>query len=179
MNKKYVLFGIIVLAVIAIYVYRNQPKKNETSTIVNTDKTATYNCPKGKFIKATFHLPEDKTVDIVLSDGRKITVTHTISGSGARYANKDESFVFWNKGDTAFTEEKGKTTYDNCVTSNNDTSTSLANPASVNCGKVGGNLVIQKNQDGSEYGMCYFGKNKGCEEWALFRGECPVGGKQL
>lgn len=179
MNKKYVLFGIIVLAVIAIYVYRNQPKKIETSTIVNTDKTAIYNCPKGKYIKATFHLPGDQSVDIILSDGRSMSLPHTISGSGARYANADESFVFWNKGDTAFTEEKGKTTYDNCVTTESDTTTTLANPASVNCGKVGGNLVIQKNPDGSEYGMCYFGKNKGCEEWALFRGECPVGGEQL
>jgi membrane-bound inhibitor of C-type lysozyme len=25
--------------------------------------------------------------------------------SGARYANKDETFVFWNKGDTAFVTE--------------------------------------------------------------------------
>jgi len=39
------------------------------------------------------------------------------SGSGARYANGDESFVFWNKGDTAFIEEDGKTTYADCVTS--------------------------------------------------------------
>ena len=28
-----------------------------------------------------------------------------MSGSGARYANKDESFVFWNKGNTAFITE--------------------------------------------------------------------------
>jgi len=28
-----------------------------------------------------------------------------MSASGARYANKDETFVFWNEGDTAFVTE--------------------------------------------------------------------------
>jgi len=38
------------------------------------------------------------------------------STSGARYANKDETFVFWNKGDTAFVTEgkDGKETYSGC-----------------------------------------------------------------
>jgi len=38
-----------------------------------------------------------------------------ISASGARYANTDESIVFWNKGDTAFIQEGDVTTYENCV----------------------------------------------------------------
>jgi membrane-bound inhibitor of C-type lysozyme len=39
-----------------------------------------------------------------------------MSGSGARYANADESFVFWNKGDTAFiTEGGGKEIYSGYV----------------------------------------------------------------
>ncbi|MDO8871752.1 MAG: DUF333 domain-containing protein [Methanoregula sp.] len=48
---------------------------------------------------------------------------------------------------------------------------SLANPASVNCGKVGATSEILKNPDGSEYGMCKFPNSTSCEEWALFRGE--------
>jgi len=56
------------------------------------------------------------------------------------------------------------------------TQTQLANPASTNCLKVGGNLVIQKRGDGGEYGLCYFEDNRACEEWALLRGECPLGG---
>lgn len=52
----------------------------------------------------------------------------------------------------------------------------IANPASVNCEKVGGNLVIEKRGDGGEYGLCYFGDNRACEEWALLRGDCPWGG---
>ena len=55
-------------------------------------------------------------------------------------------------------------------------STQLANPASANCLKLGGNLVIQKRGDGGEYGLCYFEDNRACEEWALLRGDCPLGG---
>jgi hypothetical protein len=47
----------------------------------------------------------------------------------------------------------------------------LANPASVNCGKVGATSVIMNNPDGSQYGMCNFPNGTSCEEWALFRGE--------
>jgi hypothetical protein len=57
-----------------------------------------------------------------------------------------------------------------------DTSTSLANPASVNCVKQGGTLEIQTKEDGSQYGLCYFDDARACEEWAMMRGDCPVGG---
>ena len=46
-----------------------------------------------------------------------MTVPHAISASGARYAKPDESFVFWNKGDTAFITEGANSaeTYSACV----------------------------------------------------------------
>ncbi|MFA6416522.1 MAG: DUF333 domain-containing protein [Candidatus Paceibacterota bacterium] len=56
--------------------------------------------------------------------------------------------------------------------------TQMANPASVNCQKVGGRLVIDKRGDGGEYGLCYFEENRACEEWTLMRGDCPVGGRK-
>lgn len=52
----------------------------------------------------------------------------------------------------------------------------MGNPASIHCVKKGGQLVIEKNSMGSEYGVCLFDSNRQCEEWALFRGDCPVGG---
>lgn len=55
----------------------------------------------------------------------------------------------------------------------------LANPASVNCIKQGGELKIEKRGDGGEYGVCNFDDNMSCEEWALMRGECPVGGVKI
>ena len=52
----------------------------------------------------------------------------------------------------------------------------LANPASVNCAEQGGTLTIETRGDGGEFGVCSFEDNLQCEEWALFRGECPAGG---
>ncbi|HRY36283.1 MAG TPA: DUF333 domain-containing protein [Candidatus Magasanikbacteria bacterium] len=51
----------------------------------------------------------------------------------------------------------------------------MANPASVNCAEKGGTLEIKENGVG-QYGLCFFDDNRACEEWALMRGECPLGG---
>jgi len=52
----------------------------------------------------------------------------------------------------------------------------MANPASVNCGNIGGTTEIKTSADGSQYGMCTFTNGTTCEEWALFRGEgCQAG----
>ncbi|MCI0454163.1 MAG: DUF333 domain-containing protein [Candidatus Dadabacteria bacterium] len=52
----------------------------------------------------------------------------------------------------------------------------IANPASEYCIKSGGRLSIEKRGDGGEYGVCLFDDNMQCEEWALLRGDCPLGG---
>ena len=76
---------------------------------------AVFRCdmPKDSFISSVFY--KDR-VSLTLSNGRRITLPHALSADGARYANADESFVFWNKGNTAFVTENGTTTYDGCVT---------------------------------------------------------------
>lgn len=81
-------------------------------------KTVTFACSDSKTIIATFYLQDDKFVDLKLIDGRNMSIPHAISASGARYAKSDESFVFWNKGDTAFVTEGATSsveTYSNCV----------------------------------------------------------------
>jgi len=55
-------------------------------------------------------------------------------------------------------------------------STALANPASVNCKEKGGTSVNKTMPSGGQYGLCYFDDNRACEEWAMFQGDCPVGG---
>ncbi len=74
-----------------------------------------YTCAQEKIIQASFY---EEEVRLVLNDGRRMTLPQTISASGIRYANADESFVFWSKGNTAFITEgtSGKETYSNCVT---------------------------------------------------------------
>jgi len=62
---------------------------------------------------------------------------------------------------------------------NNEPKPAIANPASQNCIFKGGNLEIKKNPGGSEYGVCTFAEGKQCEEWALYRGDCPEGGVEV
>lgn len=59
-------------------------------------------CDGDKTIDAKFYADR---VSVVMSDGRKMTLSQTVSASGARYAAADEAVVFWNKGDTAFVTE--------------------------------------------------------------------------
>ena len=93
---------------------------------------AAYACDANRTITATYYSQAAATtpppgqppvpsgsVAITLSDGRAMRLPQTISASGIRYANADESFVFWSKGATAFVAEGvGNTasqTYANCI----------------------------------------------------------------
>ena len=55
----------------------------------------------------------------------------------------------------------------------------IANPASQNCVAKGGKLAIEERAGLGQLGVCYFEDNRQCEEWALMRGECPVGGVKV
>ena len=77
---------------------------------------AQFSCAGGKTIDAAFFNAAPSHVELVLSDGRRLTLPQAMSGSGARYASADERVVFWNKGDTAFIDEQGRQTYADCRT---------------------------------------------------------------
>ena len=174
-----ITMGVFVLTKKTMVQAPSIPIENPAVSQEGIINAVTFNCVGNKTINAIFF--KDK-VELALSDKRNMLIPQGISGSGARYANQDESFIFWNKGDTAFIEEKGLMTYKDCLVANENKSeetpapVGLANPASTNCAKVGGNLVIETKPDGSQYGLCYFEDNRACEEWALLRGDCPVGG---
>ena len=93
------------------------PPQSATGSAISQGEVikATFYCTDGKSITAEFDNADDK-VNLTLSDGRTWTLPIAMSASGARYANADETQVFWNKGDTAFIEENGQTTYNDCAT---------------------------------------------------------------
>lgn len=65
-------------------------------------------------IKKPF-LPQG-SVSLKLGDGRKMILRQTISTNGARYANPDQSLVFWGKGkNRALIIEHNTITFANCV----------------------------------------------------------------
>ena len=92
--------------------FDSSPVYELSDTILNS---VIFNCSESKNIKAIFY--KDR-VYISLSDGRNMSLPQVLSASGARYANFDQSFVFWNKGNTAFINENGVTTYKDCSIKN-------------------------------------------------------------
>lgn len=82
------------------------------SANTNAITAATFNCKDDKFINAIFF---DDKVELNLSDGDSLLLLQTISASGARYTNTGESFVFWNKGDTALLQQGKNTIYEDCL----------------------------------------------------------------
>ena len=84
-----------------------------TSSILDSADGFLFTCDGGESLKAAF---SDGSVRLALSDGRGLSLPRAISADGARYANPNESFVFWNVGDTAFIQENGAETYSGCIT---------------------------------------------------------------
>lgn len=137
MNTRYIIGAIIIIALAAAAYYfgygmgkgipgeqaTSTPAAQETGDVSNTppkeDATSGevvadvgYLCAGKKTIHAVYY--KDKVI-IELSDGRAAQLPQTVSASGVRYANSNESLVFWSKGPTAFVQEAGKTTYDQCA----------------------------------------------------------------
>lgn len=98
------------------FLKQQQMAANTASTVAATTIQARFACNAGKSVNAEFINGAQSSVKLTLSDGRALSLPQATSGSGARYANANESIVFWNKGDTAFIEENGKTTYSDCTT---------------------------------------------------------------
>ena len=132
------IIGIIIIIVGAFLWYNRNATwlapllGNHPAGIQTQSTTAAYTCDAGKTIAATYYAgaapaqaevgqppTPNGSVALTLSDGRNLTLPQTISGSGIRYANADESFVFWSKGNTAFiTEGTGSDapqTFSNCI----------------------------------------------------------------
>lgn len=108
------IFGVIIaIAIIAMAVWLlNNGENGSQASTGRIVAEAIFSCEAGKLIEARFR---KESVELALSDGRNIDLSQVISASGARYANDDESIVFWNKGNTAFMLEDDQKTYTGCV----------------------------------------------------------------
>lgn len=111
--KKTSLIALWVLILIVIGIAYIAYTREAAPAPQVTANSTIYVCKNKKMIGAKFYtqvFPEPQasvdgkppvptgSVDVTLSDGRGMHLAQTISGSGVRYANKDESFIFWTKG---------------------------------------------------------------------------------
>lgn len=127
MKKQNLLISVIIIvAAVALGIYLMQREVsapvqsngNELSQgmpVEQEDITVDLSCASDKAITATFHLPEDESVDLMLSDGRAMNLSAVVSASGVQYANADQSIVFWSKGNGGILTENGETTYTDCL----------------------------------------------------------------
>ena len=127
--KKYIIIfiAIVVVGLGWYFLSKNFMAKAPTIRLINS---IVYTCDQGKTISAEYYESDLKTVvtpdmpptptgsvKISLSDGRKMTLPQTISADGVRYANTDESFVFWSKGSgIMILENNQEKDYIGCVT---------------------------------------------------------------
>ncbi|MFA6339158.1 MAG: MliC family protein [Candidatus Paceibacterota bacterium] len=129
MKKTFLSLAVLILILVALLFWKNnnQPTPKPPADTTNFIAEADYQCNGGKQIKASYFkspavptnpeeppIPTGK-VELVLSDGRQLTLQQTISGSGIRYATSDESLIFWSKGENAFIVENNIETYTNCT----------------------------------------------------------------
>lgn len=107
-----------------------------TSTVPRVINTVSYVCDAGLTIKAAYAETDVATEPVVagqppvptgqvvvdLGTAPTVTLMQSISADGARYANSDESLVFWSKGQSAMVLESGsESTYKNCIAVSADT----------------------------------------------------------
>jgi membrane-bound inhibitor of C-type lysozyme len=132
MKKLFIFIFLIVIILIAVgiwWYFSNREVENPSLPLSPSPiAEVTYLCNEGKTIEAAFYEGEAKSVEpgempipsgsvkIVLSDGRDLNLPQTISADGGRYANSDESFVFWSKGNGALVLENNvEKSYIGCV----------------------------------------------------------------
>jgi len=131
MKRNFIFIVLIVILLAVAGIWYIGSRKNENSSLSPSPSPiaqVTYICNGNKTIDAVFYKGEtiavkpgeqpipSGSVKIILSDGRIFNLPQTISADGGRYANDDESFIFWSKGDGALIFENGvEKNYINCI----------------------------------------------------------------
>jgi membrane-bound inhibitor of C-type lysozyme len=124
MNRFNTIALILLVIVIALVLTHGHAPEVPTAT-----STIAYSCNGGKGVIAQYYAGDTVAtstpgaaptstgkVIVSLSDGRTLTLAHTISADGVRYANADDSFVFWGKGNGALVlENNQQKSYIGCI----------------------------------------------------------------
>ena len=93
----------IILFVAIFFVGFLLGKKSEHQIVLgDAINSVKFVCANNKTITANFY---KNFVELKNKEWHTIYLPQTISADGGRYANADESIVFWNKGNTAFVTE--------------------------------------------------------------------------
>ena len=130
MMKKTIL-GSVAIVVISVAIgffvlHRNVGNHGPVGTVTPTqqdpatpkDKTFALVCINKKAMAVTFHLPADTSVDVALSDGRKLNLLNDKDGKNPHYLSADKTIILSNTGQNLVLTENNQITYDGCILSN-------------------------------------------------------------
>ncbi len=92
---KNIILGIVGVVLIAFIVISSSGNKKANDPVLGETINETYTSSSGEEVSAVF---SGGAVTFYWG-GVEVTLPQAISASGARYANEDESLVFWNKGE--------------------------------------------------------------------------------
>jgi membrane-bound inhibitor of C-type lysozyme len=134
MKTKTVIWVVVLTVIlVAVVIFVATRGRATVQTTIGQPISAAYSCDAGETITATYYQGASKpatsaggppvpggSVALTLSDGRVMTLPQTISADGGRYANADESVVFWNVGNEATLTENNQQTFSGCVSVVND-----------------------------------------------------------
>ncbi len=132
-----VIVVVLIALCLVLWMYRNSPPLSRflgSATATSPaqtgqpQSTVAYSCDQNKVLVAQYYsgpstvassgmpMPGGNVV-LTLNDGSMTNLAQTVSADGTRYANSDESFVFWSKGNTAFVEQGSDQTqtYTGCI----------------------------------------------------------------
>jgi membrane-bound inhibitor of C-type lysozyme len=107
-----ILFLVIIVAGIDLNSKNELEQKYEESYPGTTDYFV-FSCPCGDEIKIRYDNKNNEA--ILLFNGQNYILQRVISGSGSRYANDDESIVFWEHQGEVILEIDGEIVAQNCV----------------------------------------------------------------
>lgn len=156
-----IIIWIVVLIIILgggwywLYGRTAAPSGPTTATTTQTPiASVSYSCDSGKTIDATYYQGQSTpsaspdqpptpggSVALTLSDGRTMTLPQTISADGIRYANADESLIFWSRGSGAFVMEGNTQTFANCEQATTTPTAQMGASGSSDQGNLGGSAA--------------------------------------
>lgn len=96
------------------YIKFTEPEVNSIlSKFCRQVKKVSYRCANEAQITAYYDEKNDN-VTVYLSNNSNYTLPHILSASGIKYANNDETLIFWSKGSEAFFMDNNVKTFDRC-----------------------------------------------------------------
>ncbi|MEX1014756.1 MAG: META domain-containing protein, partial [Candidatus Paceibacterota bacterium] len=102
---------VVVLVIILGFVFLGENSPLNTKSTISSYE---FTCNRGEVFTVKYSGSNNNTANLTLNE-QDYSLEKVVSDSGTRYANEDESFVFWEQQGEALIMIEGDVVYDGCV----------------------------------------------------------------